>query len=1032
MNVSRGVIITILWIFFIKFVPLSAQRPNAFVHIDTDYKRGLELFEKQKYGAAQKHFREAINSYDGYDTELKTDAEFHDALCAVNLFNEDAGLLITQFIENHPESPKTNLARFELARFQFQKNSYRRAVQCFEKVDRLRLPDELLAEYHFKSGYSYFMTGELERASLAFYEIKDINSAYTAPAIYYYAHIAYDEKNYETALKEFRRLTDDENFSPIVPFYIVQILYLQKKYDEIIDVAPPLLESATPQRALEIEKFIGDAYYQKSEFGQAIPHLEKYAAESRSLTREDRYQLGYAYHQAGEFDKAATRFEQATRGNDLLSQHSYYLLADCYLKSGNKDGARVAFSSASKMDFDESIKEDALFNFAKITYELSYSPFNEAIRALIEYIDLYPYSDRIDEAYEFLMQAYLNTRNYKDALESLTKIQEKSDRIKFAYQRVAFYRGLELFSDLKLEEAIDHFDLSLQYSEFDQTIKARSWYWRGEAYYRLQDYDMALEDYQVFLVSPGAFELDEYKSANYNMGYVFFKAGDYPEASGWFRKYENLAVNDPSKILADAYNRIGDCYFIASDYQAANTYYQKVIDLNVFGVDYAMFQKGFSLGILNRHTEKIRLLTQLQENLPESPYVDDALFERGRSYVTLEEDDRAIRDYQKIIDDFSNSSYVPKAMVQLALVYYDMNRYEDAIEGFKKVIEGFRGTEEAKNALTGLRNVYVALNEVDDYFSYVKGLGEDIRISLSEQDSLRYAAGENLYMTGNCERALRALDSYIRDFQNGSFILNAHFYKAECELKMGNEEEALLSYNFVIRNPRSLFTEPSLAAAADINFRSGKYNDAIEDYIYLENIAELPDNILTARLGLMRCFYLRNNYNNTIESAGKVLISDKISEEEAREAYFKIAKSYYELGQLEEARTNFKRIASEVKSLEGAESKYRVAEICYLLEQYDEAEQQIIEFLDLSTPHPYWMAKMFILDADIKVTQQDYFQAKHTLQAVIDYYENRDDGIIKEASEKLNEINTLEQFLNPPVESDSITNRTDREPADKL
>ena len=35
------------------------------------------------------------------------------------------------------------------------------------------------------------------------------------------------------------------------------------------------------------------------------------------------------------------------------------------------------------MDFDQSIKEDALFNYAKVTYELSYTPFNEAIRALI-------------------------------------------------------------------------------------------------------------------------------------------------------------------------------------------------------------------------------------------------------------------------------------------------------------------------------------------------------------------------------------------------------------------------------------------------------------------------------------------------------------------------------------------------------------------------------------------------------------------------------------------------------------------------
>ena len=80
-----------------------------------------------------------------------------------------------------------------------------------------------------------------------FSEIKDIDTEYTPPALYYFSHIAYEQKMYETAMDGFSRLKNDETFGSVVPFYIVQILYLQKDYDRILQIAPDLLKSA-PKR----------------------------------------------------------------------------------------------------------------------------------------------------------------------------------------------------------------------------------------------------------------------------------------------------------------------------------------------------------------------------------------------------------------------------------------------------------------------------------------------------------------------------------------------------------------------------------------------------------------------------------------------------------------------------------------------------------------------------------------------------------------------------------------------------------------
>jgi hypothetical protein len=87
-------------------------------------------------------------------------------------------------------------------------------------------------------GYGYFMRNEFEKASRAFFVIRNWDSPYAAPATYYYSHIAYTDNNLETALQGFLSLRDDESFSGLVPYYIIQIYYLQRRYDDVIAQRP--------------------------------------------------------------------------------------------------------------------------------------------------------------------------------------------------------------------------------------------------------------------------------------------------------------------------------------------------------------------------------------------------------------------------------------------------------------------------------------------------------------------------------------------------------------------------------------------------------------------------------------------------------------------------------------------------------------------------------------------------------------------------------------------------------------------------
>jgi hypothetical protein len=104
------------------------------------------------------------------------------------------------------------------------------------------------------------------------------------------------------------------------------------------------------------------------------------------------------------------------------------------------------------------------------------------------------------------------------------------------------------------------------------------------------------------------------------------------------------------------------------------------------------------------------------------------------------------------------------------------------------------------------------------------------------------------------------------------------------------------------------------------------------------------------------------------------------------------------------ATDELKLVAKDVKSAEGAECKYLLALSYYNQGQKALAEKEIFNFINKNTPYQYWLGKSFILLSDIYVDKKDEFQAVHTLQSVIDYYENNDDGIKAQAKEKKDKL----------------------------
>ena len=373
---------------------------------------------------------------------------------------------------------------------------------------------------------------------------------------------------------------------------------------------------------------------------------------------------------------------------------------------------------------------------------------------------------------------------------------------------------------------------------------------------------------------------------------------------------------------------------------------------------------------------------------------------------------KAIAKYNKLINDFPGSSFVIISYLQLGLIYYNTGNNDEAIRVYKQIISQYPGTHEAKNALLGIKNIYIDLHEEDQYFEYAKGLGDFADIRKTEQDSLSYLSGEKLYMSGDCEKSTGHFEKYISRFPEGSFVLNANYYLAGCYLKAERYDDALKSFNFIISKPRNVFTEDALLKAAEIYYDRKDYKEAIADFSLLENLAEVKSNLLEARTGLMRCYFILKNDSAAILAANSVILTEKVPDEVVREAHYICGKSYLNINNLESAYNEFRLISKNTRSKEGAEAKYYLAEILFRQNQTEQSKKEIFEFNNSNTPHQFWLAKAIVLLAEIYRQEGDRFQAKQTLESVINNYEVHDDGIIEAAKLKLNEIIKQEEEEN--------------------
>lgn len=1014
----------------------AAQKENAADRQRDLYRQATDLYQKQKYSAAQQIYDQITAESRGRQDLTVTDAAYYAGVCSEKLDNDDAYYRLEEFLRLYPQSSRCNMARFYLGNFYYSRGDFQRALTYYRQVDAAEVEFNHRSEYNFKTGYCYFQSGETKKAENLFSQQLGGQSKYRTSSLYYYAHIQYTKGQYELALRNFRELQKDRKFAKIAPSYIARIYYYLGRYDELLEMAPDLLSQRDAFKKDEIHQMVGEVYFSRGEYNRAIDQYRAAATEQKrsagnTCTPQDNdYQMGYCYYMLAcaehnqtaaqkLYDSAAVYLSRKTTCNDSVAQNALYTLGDTYLKMDRKKDARSMFFAASKMDFNPKIKEDALFNYAKLSCDLNQNAMGESIKSFENYIKKYPKSKHRTEAEEILTELYCSTNNYKEAIRLLEKIDHRNAALEQAYQRALMNRGIELTNSGNTDDGTTMYEKAVRVNAVPR-ITADANYLLGEAYYRAGKMDLAKSTLEKFLFSSFNKSSAYADDARYTYAYLLMRKHRYDEAQEAFSELSGRLGNrqgtKENAMRNDVHNRLGDCLYIQSLFPESIVQYNKVIAAKGKDADYATYQKALAYGAQGMNNEKFTNLNYIFEKYPNSPLKSKAMLELANTYMMCNNVPMAMSTYDKFIKQYPKSVYVKTALLNQGLLYYNDDRADDALRTFDRLLTQYPGTDESRDALSTVKNIYIAQNRVDEYFDYVKRT-TNITVSTVEQDSTTFLAAEGRYQEGDYANAANGLAHYLNKFPSGLFHVKAHYLLADSYQRQGQNDKALPHYIAVTNAGTNKYSENSLYNAANIAYNLGNYAQAATLYQRLTDEAESDNSLLQGKVGALRSAVAMKRYNDIIAAGQRLVDEDKASQELKEEAYMAMARTSFNHGAKDSAFTYYGKLSRSTNGEYNGEARCRMAEIMMQAQNYVQAER-VIEQIVNDASSDYWLAYSFILWADIYYARGNSLQAKQTLQSIIENYEG--DELRQVAQKKLDAIIAAEQPVTPEEEEEMV------------
>lgn len=984
------------------------QPPSGIEESSDIYQEALNHYEAGHYNLARASFEKYIGNNLGANIG---DANYYRAICAIKLFHNDGEYLMESFIGDFPLHSKSSTARFTIGRYYFENGNYTKAISNFEKTKSIAA---ISCDLNFMLGYSYMSKKQFQNAKSSFEKVTDQTCKHYLASNYYRGYLSYRDDELSEALEALKIASEDEAFGRSAALMIGNIYFRNNQYAEAISFVRAL-PATTLDKNPELYFIRAGAHFEQKEYQDAVKFYEAGMAKTRNRASSDVFfNMAESYRQIGKKEEAIEKYKLSALDASETGAYSSYYLGKLYLETGNKAFAKSAFQEALKSE-KEVIREEALFQLAKVDFDLG--NFSESIRNLQKYAEDFPNGTYQTEASEFITKAFLNTSDYEVAITYIESLNSLSESLKSTYQEVTFLKGADLFNNRKFSGSVTYFDKSLKYKK-SSTRTVAAHFWKAEAYSIGKLYQDAIKSYKSALYTTPENEEGRliHTKARYGLGYAYYNEKDYPNALANFKTYLNKIPADANErefYPEDARLRMADCYYVTKDYTSAVSNYSSLLSTGNSNKDYIYFQLGIVNALESNNTEAKSYFRQVIDGYPSSNYVDNAILQMAEISFEAGEYQPAIEQFSNLIDNYKQSSLLPFAMVKRALAYSNVGNYEGSEKDYKKVLDDYISHPTANSALLGLQELSAKSN-ISDFGDYLN----KYQLANPDDESLEtveFEAAKSLYFNQLYYKAIEGFKQFQSKYSNSSLLNDANYFIADSYYRSGDWQESIPFLKLVVDDNQNSYQTRSLNRLGSLLAKQGDFAEAVASYKKLEKKARNRRELGNAWEGIMNVNFSDEQYDSSLVYAEKILNRAKLSQDLKNKATLISAKIKIINGIPLDAEDLLLGLINGIKDENAAEASYELALLYFNAGKHKNSLQTLFELNKSFAQYDKWLGKSFLLIADNYMKQDELFQAKATLNSIIE--NASDENLKQQAREKLLELEALEKEV--VIEQDS-------------
>jgi TolA-binding protein len=396
------------------------------------------------------------------------------------------------------------------------------------------------------------------------------------------------------------------------------------------------------------------------------------------------------------------------------------------------------------------------------------------------------------------------------------------------------------------------------------------------------------------------------------------------------------------------------------------------------------------------------------------------MYELGQTAFEQGKYGDADREFTRLIQGHKLSRFVPYAHLRRAAANYNLKNYQKTADDYIVLVTHYPTHTATMDVLLPLQealNLAGRSGDFDQYLAVYKTANPDSK----GVEGVEFEAAKNLYFAQDYSRAIQRLAAYAVAYPESPRLSEAKFYESESYYRLKDYPNALKGYYTISGDDSFSMLSKAIARIAELEYRAGSYEKAVGAFQELSILAANKKEQYAAWSGLMESHYLLAQYDSADKYAHVILEKGNINAGAGNKASLYLGKTAMARGDYETAQDEFLHTLNTAQDEYGAEAKYLMAEIFYLTKQYKQCHETLLSLNKDFGAYTDWVGKSFLLLADNYAIQGELFQARGTLQSLVDNFPTQ--TVKDEAIEKIKKIDQVELEQKQEAAKDTVDNQ---------